>query len=110
MSKKICTLDEFDDTIIFKAHCGCANDSHIQTLFLERSEDDLSLSIYCNTNTPYWKDTFFERLKKAIKLVFTGYIEYETSFIFTDKQQVNDYVNALIIGIAKLNNNTTEEK
>lgn len=103
MSKNICTINEFDDSIFFKAHCGCSSDNHIQTLELEKfSEDSISLHLYSKVYTKYWKYPFLKRLYFSWRVLWDGYIEYETEFLFEGKEQILDYIKALKSGMNKL--------
>jgi len=42
---------------------------------------------------------FWYRLKKAIRLVFTGYLEMNESFLYDDEEHINDFLFAIKEGI-----------
>ena len=115
---------KFDDSIYFKAMCDCGENSHIHTLELSKDGDDnfkeISLALYANVSYDYWNEKFdsmepwynqiymkifdyWRRIKKAIVLIFTGYIKAEEYFMFQSEEQIRDYINALEEGIVYLN-------
>ena len=111
---------ELDNSIYFKAQCGCGEDSHTQTLNLDYDKecDILALHVYSTIRTHYnyhssdnWQEKikiWFNNKKRWIKqlaiLFFTGQIQGENEFIFTTRDQVNDYIAALQYGLSKIDN------
>lgn len=116
ISTGICKTSEFSDSTFFKAVCGCGSDDHTLTLVLENEDGIISLSIYVETTTAYWKKysphlkvRFYERLKDikfriltAIKLIFTGRFKSQSDFIFENEQAIRDYTEALLTEVERV--------
>jgi hypothetical protein len=109
-SNLICKLYGDSSYQMYRAHCGCTSDNHSQDIIIsvENNEyDDLiNVTIYSRLrfcdydaeNKSFIK-RMFSRIKNASKLLLTGDIEVHGEFIFSSKEQVDDYVNVLKSGI-----------
>lgn len=105
-------LHEFEDSVFYRAACCCGNEKCDLTLELERDEDIdnmIFLNMYKNL---YWSShwgsnnclfNFWLRIKAALRVLFTGYIKVEESFIFKGEEQINDFLDALKKGLDYLN-------
>ena len=120
-SKNIAEVHNANRMITYKAICGCTGDEDIHTLILEcdRKFQLITLTLYANTsydfwmeNSPwyYWPKNVWRRIKKALILIFTGYIKQESSFLFQDKKTIEDYINALKEGIEYLEGKKNERQ
>ena len=78
-------------------NCSCSDKDHRLTIYLECERDGSSpsLSFDFQVGTPY-SLSFWERIKYAVKLLFTGQIHMEESFIFRGREQLVQVINALI--------------
>ena len=108
---RIMKTHEFDDSILYRASCDCGSPECDLTLELEKDKDFdmIFLNIYKKLIwSAYWKDNdkwyknLWLRLKYAIKILFTGYIEVEESFVLQGTEQIESFTNALNEGIEKL--------
>lgn len=124
ISNGISRITEPDDVAIYyKAHCACGGDDCIHTIHLEVSSEDypeLSMTLYSNVSYDYWneKDDYYypgeislwesfqhrlsnlgRRIKFSWKLITTGYIKQQSSFLFSTEEQITDYIKALQEGI-----------
>ena len=49
-----------------------------------------------------WFKRIWKRIKCSIKVLFTGYVELEESFIIQGEEQINDFIKALEEGRAHI--------
>ena len=107
---KIMKLDEYENSIYYRAACSCTDSRCDLSLDLELDKelDMIFLNMYEDLYyASYWKsDNWFidkwYRIKGAVKLLFTGRIKVEDSFIFQGEEQINDFVNAIKQGMEQL--------
>lgn len=112
-STLICKLHGFTDYESYRAHCSCSYPLHSQDITISVESDAvLSVTIastlrHCNYKTEYGNvfKRVYNRLKSAIKILFTGSVEVETEYIFQSRQHVEDYINALKTGIENVEKN-----
>lgn len=120
ISNNICKVAEFKQMDLYKAHCDCISDDHIQTLCIEYDEecDIVTLSIYSKIkyNIKYdWDTNLIKRIQywfrrqitkiKAIKSILVdGEVEAENEFIFRGPKQIQDYCNAIQSSTTKFTN------
>ena len=103
-------IDEFKDSITYRASCDCTSQDCDMTLDLEvdRKCKMILLSIYKDlhwssswgANDNWFLDKWI-RIKTSIKMLFTGHVEVQESFIMRDTQ-IDDFVKALKDGKEKL--------
>jgi len=100
ISYKIMKIIENDNSTIFEASCSCCHPDHSLQLVIEKDKD-ISLQIYTNTYyyEEYDKNNFFlklyKRIKNAIKLIFTGSLKIESDFLFSNKKQIEQFIEAI---------------
>lgn len=108
---KIMKTYECDNTIFYRASCDCGSPECDLILELEKNKDleMVFLNLYKKLRwSSYWGDgdiwyiNLWRRIKYAIKVLFTGYIEVEETFIFKDSQQIEHFTTAINEGIEKL--------
>lgn len=111
ISNRIMKIDEFKNSVIYRASCSCSDPDCDLTLELEideELEDMMILNLYKKLRwSSYWHNdkwyiNLFNRIKVSLKLLFTGYIEVEESFIFQGKSQIDSFIKALDEGKEKL--------
>jgi hypothetical protein len=111
--KRVMKLNEFENAIYYRASCSCGEPKCDLTIELEKDEglpDMIFLNMYKNLYwSSYWQsDNFFKnawiRIKGAFKMLFTGYVKVEESFIFQGDKQIDAFLNALKEGRDYLNN------
>lgn len=112
-------LDEYEGAIYYRAACSCTDPQCDLSLELE-IDANLDNMIFLNMYedlyyASYWKsDNWFVekwyRIKGAVKLLFTGRIKVENSFIFQGEDQINDFLKALKQGMKQLQKEKTDEK
>lgn len=108
---RVTTTDIFPDTVFLKAHCSCGDDDHTHTLEMEIPYDDLDiidLVIHHKSVTPYnrygttfkekvyywWKDKV-ARFEWIVSIIFRGYVETQSSFMFSGINHIDAYIKAL---------------
>jgi len=112
---KIALLSEYDDWIFYRATCSCLNPDHSIDMVLEYDFELNIVTLSLNKNLYYcahfgiyygdklyWIKNIWNRIKGAVKLLLTGYIEVSEEFLFTEKKQLDAFIAALQEGRAKL--------
>ena len=98
--------NEFVDSIYYRAACDCGSDEHDVTIELERDEDIPSmifLNFYKNIawsshwGELNWFSQIWKRIKCSLKMLFTGYVVLEESFILSE-DNIKPFIEALIEG------------
>lgn len=118
-STNICKTNEFEHSIFLKAHCGCSSDDHIQSIIIEADDHNVSLEMYTKAYTEYhgnlydapiserlgsWYRSQKKKLKWIFSILFKGYIEVETCFLFENETSIDDYLTAIQEAKEKLKN------
>ena len=79
---------------IFPCDCQDPECSLVLDFELNEKDKDVFITFYSNLNwSSYWQaetwyERFWVRIKTAIKLLFTGYIEVQDSLIITNKEHI----------------------
>jgi len=137
--KKIGNLEtqgDFKDSIWFKTSCRCGMRDHICEVNIDIDKEEsfekiISMNFYIDTN---WADkwdyyssnwskwdrltyhisrpfrVFWKRFKACMRLMFTGYIEMSTEFMFRDESHARDFAEALIEGADYVKNKEKEKE
>lgn len=117
ISKNVMKTDEFDDSIYYRAACSCGSNKHDVTIEFEIDKgvpSMLFLNFYKNIAwCPSWSNlNLFQRIGSRIacslKMLFTGYIELEESFIIQGEDDINAFIEALEEGKKYLKNEKCE--
>lgn len=104
ISDKVMKIDEFKDSVFYKVACDCGEDEH--TLAIEFEYDkEIPEMIFLNFYkkiawSSYWGDSNifkkgWNRIKAATRILFTGYIDLEESFIIRGEKHVDSFIEAL---------------
>jgi len=108
---KIMKTHEFDEAIFYRASCDCGSPDCDLTLELEKDKDlqMIFLNLYKNLAwSSYWGSgdvwyiNLWRRIKCALKILITGHIQVEETFVFRDIEQIEHFTNAINEGIEKL--------
>jgi hypothetical protein len=115
-------LMDLEDWVYYRANCGCGSDECGLTLELEYDPDlnDVTLNIYqkmiyCSwwgvnsTARFYWFKDMWHRIKGALKLLFTGRIQLEESFLFKGDDHVDAFITAIQEGREKVKKAAAEK-
>ena len=107
ISKNVMKTNEFEDSIYYRAACTCGDSDHDITIEFEWNDDIPSmifLNFYKNIawcshwgNNLSWYEKLWKRIKASLKILFTGYIELEESFILSE-DNIEPFIKALIEG------------
>ena len=94
---------EYDDTIFYKSSCACNDDECMLNLVLEKDKDfdfvtllmyqTLKYASYWGTDN--WFSDKWKRITGALKLLFTGELSVENSFLFESDKHIDEFINAL---------------
>ncbi len=117
-SRNIMKTGQYSDSIMYKASCSCSCKDHDLYIFVEKDKELNSINLEFDANIYFidesligkkGKDLYITilkniwlRIKKSFRLLFTGYLEMETTFIIDKEDQMKDFINALIEGIEHL--------
>jgi hypothetical protein len=112
ISKNVMKTNEFEDSIYYRAACDCGSNEHDVTIEFERDNDIPSMiflnfykkiawsSHWGNLN---WFSQIWKRIKCSLKILFTGYVELEETFILSENN-IEYFIKALIEGEEYLKN------
>jgi len=103
ISKNVMKIDEFEDSIYYRAACNCGSNEHDITIEFETDNSMLFLNFYKNIAwSSHWEAGWFargwKRIKCSLRMLFTGYVELEESFIIQGEEDIDSLINALIEG------------
>lgn len=97
--------NEFKDAIFYRVACDCGSDEH-DLHFEFENDPEIPQMIFLNFYkkllwSSYWGDNdkwyknFWLRIKGATKMIFTGYVEVEESFILRGEKHIDSFIEAL---------------
>ena len=112
------------DFIMFKTTCQCTDDNHTISVVVEAiNKDDpkplVSLfygcgwreeQIYNNNTIINIFQRFWQRIKAALKILFTGELYLDEEFIFRDTQHLREFRNTLEEAILQVERRNEENK
>jgi len=107
-SKGVMFLDKFGDhSIWYRIACDCGSkecdtymefefDKKVNMLFLNFHKDVIVCEPYDDKENIIDKlERYWIRFCKSMKLLFTGYLKMEESFILQNKDHINNFIDAL---------------
>jgi hypothetical protein len=106
ISKNVMKTGEFEDSIFYRAACSCGANVHDVTIEFEKEEDSpmIFLNFYKKIAwCSHWGDhqkyrqRLWKRITGSLRMLFTGYVELEESFILTE-ENIEPFIRALIEG------------
>jgi hypothetical protein len=106
IEKNIMKTNEFEDAVYYRASCTCGAHEHDVTIEIEK--DSHTAMIYLNFYKKiawcsHWGDEgsyfqrFWKRISASFKILFTGYIDLEESFILNE-ESIDPFIKALAEG------------
>lgn len=107
ISKNVMKTHEFEDSIFYRASCSCGADEHDIMIEFEVKKDMpgyIFLNFYkkvawcSNWKTGNWFVKLYKRITCALRILFTGYIEVEETFILEDDVNIDGFIEALVEG------------
>ena len=111
-SRNIMKLNEWKGTSVwYRAACSCGGgDDCSCDIEFEFDKDFGFTSVNFNKkvayssyyNNEFWFQRFWSNIKAAFKIIFTGYIDMEASFMIQDMEQLDDFLKALTEGKDKI--------
>ena len=111
INNRIMKLNEFEDAIYYRAACDCSSSECDLTLELELDKefDIIFLNLYKDLYwASYWDDgdkwykNLWLRIKGALRILFTGSIKVQETFVFKGKDHIQPFIDALQTGMEKL--------
>ncbi len=92
----------------YRTTCACMSDEHDITFYVNADKEaphQVFLEVFIDVSTltdswyyPRWNRWFFgliKRVKYATRILFTGYIQTSTSFIFRDDEHINAFIETI---------------
>ena len=81
---------DYGDAKTYTVVCECSDDTHNHNLWVEADDSAVSVTIYTQQKTVWWKwNSLVTRLKLTWDLWIHGYIKYEASIIMSEQQALN---------------------
>lgn len=110
ISNRVMKMSEFDEAVFYKADCSCGSDNHITTIEIEYDRDlsDISLNFYkevawsSHWGNYNWVKRVWKQIKASVKILFTGYIDLEESFLIQGGDHLDTFIDALNEGRSKI--------
>jgi len=110
---KVSLQGKYKDSIWYKLDCDCAAYDHNCMIEIEYDTafDIINLGFYKTVSFDWWKHNleydgpfwrvknYWNRIKKAFILLFTGEMEMEEFLIFTKEEHINDFIEAMQEGL-----------
>lgn len=108
ISRGIMLTDEFSDVDYYQIACECNSKDHNIMVEIEYNKEEDMVSMYFYKDLywcPYWAHSFimdiWYRIKACFRMLFTGYIELEETFLFHE-DQMDDVIFALTASKIKM--------
>lgn len=107
-------IHEFNDAVYYQVACDCGSEKCNTCLEFEydNESDMIFLNIYKDLAwasqwhikpTWYWKFVdYWKRIKCALRILFTGYIKVEESFVIRGGDHMDSFIHALKEGKEKI--------
>jgi len=110
ISKGIMVEQEYDDFVMYRTMCDCGENDHDVSISFGYDESINMIELYFYKELYYsshwgssrWYGKLWKKIKGATKLLFTGYIEVEESFLIRDLDQIDNIITAFIEGRRKI--------
>lgn len=110
---KVMKVDESSGFVWYSVMCGCSTDKHMLNINFEYDKDapgwmwieftkKLGWCSYWGSNK--WHKNIWKRITGTAKMLFTGYIEVEESFILDGAEHIESFIAALNEGREKILN------
>ena len=104
--KRIMKLEDSDNYILYRTACKCDDTDCDLTIMLDTDFNEVSIVFYKKLYVTTYKSNFFlrmfERFRLSLRLIFTGYLEEESDFIFKGEAHIKDLLDALNSGLIQL--------
>lgn len=108
-----------DDFIMFKTTCDCSCNNHSIGVIVEKLDKKdtrplVSLYFECGWREHYINfnifQRFWQRIKAALKILFTGELYLDEEFIFRDINHLREFRNTLEEAILQIERNSDTSK
>ena len=107
-------VKETDDWIMWTTTCQCMSHNLVVEIEYDKEFDIAMFNFYHDVGWSDREDNWFkglwERIKASSKILFTGYLSLNESFMFRDKQHIEDFQKALSLSIEKINKNNQKSE
>lgn len=110
ITRKVMQLYETKDVVVYRVACDCIDPKCDAVVEIEWDSklNVVSLSIYKKMTVRYiwgldsWLEDLWNRLKIAVKILFTGYLETEGNMLFLERKHLEMFLHAIKEGILKM--------
>lgn len=83
--------NDWGNSKVYQIVCGCGDEHHDHSLWVEAEETDINVTLYVNVKSPVWS---MNRFKQIWTLLTKGYLQHEST-IFMSEQQALNYAETL---------------
>jgi len=134
VSYNICQTIDLPDFKTYRAICACQSSEHDQSLAVEFDKElnCTTVTIYYTASTAelgssndyfrkmwmtnnnwfisqyalvgWWFTDMYNRFKYALKILYSGRIELENSYLMDEKEHIKSYLNALNSALSNIDN------
>jgi hypothetical protein len=113
-SEKVMVMGKWEDSVMLKLGCDCGHENCDMTVDMtgRALKDDppemrfIEINFYKTMYSTDWysgRETFFARgwwrIKTALKMIFLGKIEMESTLMIQDQKHIESFVNAISEGL-----------
>jgi hypothetical protein len=82
----IMKTNDWGDSKVYRVVCGCGDENHNHTVWVEADDHDIVVTIYTTSKTNWWSKT---RWYHIWTLLTKGYIDTESAVSMTRQQALN---------------------
>lgn len=110
-SFRMMKTEEFEDSIYYRAACDCGSKDHDILIEIELDKkipDVVFLNFYkdvcwcSNWGNLNFFQRWIKKIKAVFRMIFTGYIELEESFIFRGEEHIKEFIEGLNEALRKI--------
>lgn len=117
VSKGVMKIDETEEEILYECACSCGSRDHNVLIEFTYDKEFYMVEmnfykkiIWCANWKPTWYKNLWKRIRGSLKMLFTGRISLEESFLIEDTEVMDNLITALIEGRRKLASSLEKEK
>lgn len=103
-SFRVMKTNEFEDAVCYRIACACGSDEHDVTIEFEINKEIpnmLFINFYkdmawcSHWGSPSFLEKIWLKIKAVFKIIFTGYIELNESFILEGDKHIKEVIEVL---------------
>lgn len=99
VSYKVMKTYEGDESVVYRAECGCCHPGHDLFLEVEAHEEGVYLIFSGEYSASAHDDNWFvqgyNRVKMALAMLFTGKLEANKEFVMLGRRHIREFIGVL---------------